>query len=83
MMVVLFMKKIKLILLAAQIEWQWWLIRKERKKGRSLLSKGYALSSCEMLKQNSVLSKRSAKLIVAQRAYSQILGKAPLTTKTM
>jgi len=73
------MKKIKLILLAAQIEWQWWLIKKEREKGRSLLIKGYSLSSCEMVKQNSILSKHSAKLINAQRAYSQVLGKDPLT----
>ncbi len=76
------MGKIKLMFLAAQIKWHWWLIKKERKKGQLLLSKGYALSSCEMVKQNSVLSKRSSKLLNTQRSYSQILGKAPLTSKT-
>lgn len=77
------MVKIKLMFLATQIEWHWWFIKKERKKGQLLLSKGYALSSREMVKQNSVLSKRSAKLMNTQRSYSQILEKAPLTSKTM
>lgn len=77
------MAKFKLYFLAAQIEWQWWLIKKERKKGLLLLSRGYALSSCEMVKQNSVLSKRAAKLMNIQSAYSQLLEKTPLTSKTL
>ena len=77
------MKKIKLIFLAVQIEWQWWLIKKVRKRGQLLLSKGYTLSSSEIVKQNSVLSKRAAKLINTQSAYSQILEKVPLTSKAL
>ncbi|MEA4895138.1 MAG: hypothetical protein VB064_07735 [Oscillospiraceae bacterium] len=41
------MKKIKLILLSAQIEGYWWFIKKERKKGQMLLKQGYTLSSRE------------------------------------
>jgi len=67
------MKKIKLILLTAKIEWTWLLIKKERKKGQELLNKGISLASSKLLRQNRLLSKHSVRVIKAQNSYSQLL----------
>lgn len=68
------MKKISILLTAVKIEWHWWFIRKERKKGNSLIAAGQPLSSSKMLSLNSNLSRHSAKVIKAERIYAEMVG---------
>lgn len=63
------MKKLRLRLLAVRIELTWWLIRREREKGRQLLEAGQQHSSKELLKLNRRFSKHCASVMKAQRAY--------------
>jgi len=68
------MKKLRLRLLAARIEWTWWLIARERKKGRELLESGQRHSSKELLKLNQRFSKHCASVMKAQRTYEAAIG---------
>lgn len=68
------MKDLSIILAAAKIEWHWWFIRMERKKGNSLMVLGYPLSSSKMLKLNRQLSYHSAKAIETQKVYFDMAG---------
>lgn len=71
------MKKLKLCFLAAKIEWHWWFIRRTRRKGNSLLSRGMAFSSQKLYHLNRRLSAHSAKALKAQSAY-EIISKTRL-----
>ena len=67
------MKKIKLMFLAAKIEWNWLFIKKERMKGRILLNKGDSLSSTKLLRHNRLLSKYAVREMRAQNSFSRLL----------
>ena len=66
------MKKLKLSILAAKIEWHWWFIGKIRKRGNSLLSREVPLSSQKFYLLNRRLSVHSSKAIRAQSAYDKL-----------
>lgn len=66
------MKRLKLKLKAAQIELNWWFIRRERKKGERLLNKGLSHSSAKMLELNRHFSKHCAIAMKAQRDYERL-----------
>ena len=68
------MKKLSILFKAVKIEWHWWFIRKERKKGNSLITDGYSLSSSKMLQLNKRLSRHSTKVLKAQREYREMVG---------
>ena len=63
------MGRLKLKLKAAQIEFNWWMIRRERRKGAALLKKGHSHSSTKMLELNRRFSKHCAVALKAQREY--------------
>ena len=68
------MKKLKLRILAAKIEWHWWFIRRIRKQGNSLLSREVPLSSQKFYLLNRKLSAHSTKALKVQAAYNDILS---------
>jgi len=68
------MKRIKLSLLAAQIELHWWFIKRERQRGEKLLKAGFRYSSPKLLYLNRCLSGHSACAIRAQKAYERLDG---------
>ncbi len=75
------MVRLKLRLKAAQIELNWWFIRRERRKGANLLKKGHSHSSPKMLKLNHRFSKHCAMAMKAQRNYERLArqsGFAPI-----
>jgi|GEM_PF-1924250 len=67
------MKNLKLCALAVRIEWHWWFIRRIREKGNSLLSHGLPYSSQKLYALNKMLSAHSAKALLAQSAYENLL----------
>lgn len=66
------MKKLRLLFLAAEIEWHWNFIKRSREKGIRLLSIGEPLSSRRFYLLNSGLSLHSTKVIKAQSAYEHL-----------
>ena len=66
------MKKLKLRILAAKIEWHWWFIRKIRKQGNSLLCREAPFSSQKFYLLNRNLSEHSTKALKAQAAYDKL-----------
>jgi hypothetical protein len=66
------MKKLKLSLLAAKIEWHWLFIKRTRKRGNSLLGIGIPLSSPRFIKLNCSLASHSAKVIRNQMVYEEL-----------
>ena len=66
------MKKLKLLILAAKIEWHWWFIGKIRRRGNSLLSREVPLSSQKFYLLNRRLSTHSSKAIKAQSLYGRL-----------
>ncbi|PKM72749.1 MAG: hypothetical protein CVU91_06890 [Firmicutes bacterium HGW-Firmicutes-16] len=75
------MLKLKLRLKAAQIELNWWFIRRERRKGADFLKKGLSHSSPKMLKLNRRFSKHCAMAMKAQSNYERLArlsGLAPI-----
>ncbi len=68
------MGRLKLKLKAAQIELNWWIIRRERRKGEALLKKGHSHSSAKMLELNRRFSKHCAVAVKAQREYERLAG---------
>lgn len=68
------MKNLSIIFTAVRIEWHWWFIKRERKKGNSLMAFGYSLSSPKMLRLNRRLSFHSAKVIEEQKVYFNMAG---------
>ncbi len=75
------MVRLKLRLKAAQIELNWWFIRRERRKGADLLNKGHSHSSPKILKLNRRFSKHCAMAMKAQREYdslARLSGFAPI-----
>lgn len=75
------MKTLKLKLKVAQIELNWWFIRRERRKGEDLLKKGLSHSSEKMLKLNHRFSKHCAMAMKAQRDYERLVGAYGLSPK--
>jgi len=67
------LKKLKLLLLAAEIEWHWRIIEGIRRKGSSVLTEGTALTSRKLLILNRRLSRHSAKTIKKQAAYEMMM----------
>lgn len=68
------MHYLKRIILAAQIEFNWKLIRKEREKGKKLLAEGNSLSSEKMVSLNKHYSKHCAAATRAQQKYYSLCG---------
>ena len=68
------MERLKLRLLAAKIELQWWYIRRQRQKGNRLLQTGLSLSSQKFLALNQSYSKHCAQAVKAQREYESVTG---------
>ena len=68
------MGRLKLKLKAAQIEFNWWMIRRERQKGAALLKKGHSHSSEKMLELNRRFSKHCAVAVKAQHEYEHLAG---------
>ena len=66
------MKKLKLRVLSAKIEWHWLFIKRTRKKGNSLLSNGIPLTSQKFYILNRELSSHSTKVLKNQAAYDQV-----------
>lgn len=66
------MKKLELRILAVKIEWHWWFIRRTRRRGNSLLSRGVPLTSQKLYHLNRKLSAHSAKAVKAQSCYERI-----------
>jgi len=66
------LKKFKLLILAAEIEWHWWFIGKIRKRGNSLLSREVPLSSQKFYLLNRKLSAHSIKAMNAQSLYGKL-----------
>ncbi len=66
------MKKLKLRILAAKIEWHWLFIKRTRKRGNSLLSSGIPLTSQKFIKLNRRLTSRSTKVIRSQMVYEEL-----------
>ncbi|MFB0919358.1 MAG: hypothetical protein QMB62_00520 [Oscillospiraceae bacterium] len=75
------MGRVKLVMKAAQIEFNWWLIRRERRKGAALLKRGHALSSTKMLRLNRRYSKHCAIAVKAQREYEHFAGNGKIALK--
>ena len=73
------MKNLRLTLLAAKIELQWWFIKKQREKGNKLMDSGCNLSSPKMLSLNRRYSKHCTIAIKAQGEYERAMG----ITKTL
>lgn len=68
------MKKLRLKLLAARIELTWWLIARERRRGRMLLQAGQRHSSEGLLKLNRRFSKHCADVMKLQSTYEAAAG---------
>ena len=68
------MKNLKLKLLAAKIELQWWFIRRERDEGNRLLKSGFSHSSQKFLTLNRRFSKHCTQAMKAQREYERATG---------
>jgi len=66
------MKKLRLLFLAAKIELHWNFIKKNRKKGVYLLSRGVPLTSRKFYMLNKELSLHSTKTIKAQSEYERL-----------
>jgi len=66
------MKKLKLRVLSAKIEWHWLFIKRTRKKGNSLLSSGMPLTSQKFYILNRKLSSHSTKVMKTQAVYDQL-----------
>ena len=66
------MKKLKLWILAAKIEWHWVFIKRTRKRGNSLLGSGISLSSPEVVKLNHRLTSHSTEVIRNQLVYEKL-----------
>jgi len=68
------MERLKLRLLAAKNELQWWHIRRQRHKGNRLQRAGFSLSSQKFLALNQSYSKHCAQAMKAQREYESATG---------
>lgn len=77
------MRKIKLALLAAKIELQWWLIKKERKKAKKLLDSGLAHSSPKIVALNQRFSKHCATVLKTQKEYEKLSGVFRIASKAV
>jgi len=66
------MKKLKLRVLSAKIEWHWLFIKRTRKKGNSLLSSGMPLTSQKFYILNRKLSSHSTKVLKTQAVYDKM-----------
>ena len=65
------MKRLKLKLLAAKIELNWWFIRSERRQGNRLLRSGASRCSKKMLSLNRRYSRHCTRALKAQREYER------------
>lgn len=68
------MKKIELIILAAEIEFHWYFIRRIRRKGSLLLSGGMPLTSQKLFTLNRRLSVHSTKVLKKQGKYDVLMN---------
>lgn len=66
------MKKLELWIIAAEIEWHWLFIKKARKRGNSLLSRGMPLTSRKLCLLNRKLTAHSTKVIRNQMIYEEL-----------
>jgi len=68
------MESFRLKMLAARIEFQWWFIRRERRKGKKLLDSGLSHSSEKLLALNRSFSKHCALAMEAQKEYERSIA---------
>ncbi len=68
------MKKWKLIMLAAIIEWHWLWIKAGRNKGNTMLEHGVPLSSPKLLRLSRRITRRGMKAMRATQRYEDLCG---------